>query len=115
MTTNTINWEAAARVAGRLGAHTRELVAGQDADEVREWAQQLCRQQGGDGGPRAASYYELAVLLGQSSPPAVRPKENEDKLAWLSAQLRNIETQLETIRAVTVEAEAKAKEAKPDE
>jgi hypothetical protein len=65
-TTSRINWKAAERVAERLGVHTRELVAAHDADAVFEWALRMARDwtTGSFNEPRAASYLELAALVG---------------------------------------------------
>jgi hypothetical protein len=70
-TTTTIDWAAADKVAQRLGAHTRALVARGDADAAIAWALPLSRE----SGPRGASYFELAVLLGYLEP---EPELDED-------------------------------------
>jgi hypothetical protein len=65
-----IDWVAAERVADRLGAHTRNnLVAERDVDAIIAWALRLAAECGAAdvspvNWPRAASYLELAVLLG---------------------------------------------------
>jgi hypothetical protein len=65
-TKKRINWKAAEMVAERLGVHTRELVAARDADAVVEWALRMARDSatGSFNEPRAASYLELAALVG---------------------------------------------------
>jgi hypothetical protein len=65
MQESPIDWRAAATVAERLGLHTRNLVAGRDAEAVKSWALRLASEcNHGANKPRAASYLELAVLLG---------------------------------------------------
>jgi hypothetical protein len=60
-----IDWVAADAVARQLGAHTRHLVAAGDSGPAIAWALQ---QSGANAGPRAVSYYELAMLLGHQRP-----------------------------------------------
>jgi hypothetical protein len=70
---SAIDWAAADKVAAQLGAHTRGLVAGGDADVAREWALRMSRVHVGEGNVlRALSYLELAVLTGH------REKEADD-------------------------------------
>jgi hypothetical protein len=61
-----VDWEAAETIAERLGIHTRALVAGRDAEAVEGWAlSQACAHGVSETNvPRAASYFELAVLVG---------------------------------------------------
>jgi hypothetical protein len=76
MTTNTIDWNAAVKLATVLGRRTLELVALRDADQAREWALQMASAHGSSAAgnaPRAASYLELAVLLGYEPPPEPEP------------------------------------------
>ena len=71
------DWKAAEVVAKELGVHTRELVARGDPQVVIDWALQMQRE---NSGPRAASYGELAVLVGHIAPePAPPPETNDDK------------------------------------
>jgi hypothetical protein len=63
------NWNAAEQVSDRLGVQTRKLVAERDEETAREWALRMASQHHGPGisstnESRAASYLELAVLLG---------------------------------------------------
>jgi hypothetical protein len=61
-----VDWKAAEHVADRLGIQTRKLVAGRDDEASREWALKMSSAHNiyAGNGPRAASYLELAVLLG---------------------------------------------------
>lgn len=63
-TSTTINRAAVERVVAHLGAHTRSLHEQGDYDALHEWAVQMSDEY---MGPAAASYYELAVLLGPPS------------------------------------------------
>lgn len=58
------DWAAAERVADRLGVHTRELVASGDAKAVIAWSLLMARHNEHTRSPRAASYLELAGLVG---------------------------------------------------
>ena len=82
MTTETdtaIDWKAADHVAGRLGAHTRTLVARGDAGAVYAWAMQMSHGLTGEfNGPRAASYRELAELVMPATPPELEEEFKED-------------------------------------
>jgi len=107
MTTTTkdgIDWSAAARVAERLGIHTRELVAGH-AEAVRAWALRLARDFSGsfnDG--RAASYIELAVLVGHAAPPPKNPlPDREERLDWIKTKLENLGQQVQSVAEVAAE------------
>jgi hypothetical protein len=82
-TMNTaIDWNAAEAVAVLLGLHTRKLVAERDAEAVREWALRAARDHdvGSHHVPRASSYFELAVLVGQSEPELPDELEEEGEL-----------------------------------
>ena len=57
-----IDWPAAVVVAGRLGIHSSRLVASRDAGATRVWALENARAF--SIGPRAASYRQLATLVG---------------------------------------------------
>jgi hypothetical protein len=64
-----VDWPRAERVADQLGAVTRELVANRDVDAIGDWALQMadeCGQASLANGPRAASYFELAVFVGRT-------------------------------------------------
>jgi hypothetical protein len=64
-TAETIDWDAATDVAAGLGRHTLTLVARREAAAVRDWALQMAAQSIYPGTQaRAASYHELAVLVG---------------------------------------------------
>lgn len=67
MTSQTeINWKAVDRVAARLGAHTRALVAAGDTEEAIDWALKMGREAARSSEPNwpcAASYFELVALL----------------------------------------------------
>ncbi len=73
------DWTAAAAVAERLGLHTRGLVASRDTEAARSWALRMWREcdAGAYNVPRAASYLELAVLLGHVEPER-QPDEVSD-------------------------------------
>ncbi len=76
-TTTEINWKAVDRVAARLGAHTRALVAAGDTEEAIDWALKMASQYGTGNEanwPCAATYLELAALL---DPRAVDDDEPE--------------------------------------
>jgi hypothetical protein len=78
------DWKAAEHAASGLGIHTRQLVAARDADAVREWALRLASEcttfSSTHYAPRAASYLELAVLVGHVEPPEEpdKPEEVDD-------------------------------------
>jgi hypothetical protein len=98
MTTNTIDWEAAMTVAKAPVLYTRGLVEAKDEDQVREWALQMasaCGNSSAVNGPRAVSYYELAVLAGHVVP---KPENAAERLAWIETQLGSMEAKVETIR-----------------
>jgi hypothetical protein len=61
----SIDWKAADQVAARCGARTRALTSDRDLDELRPWALRMSREH---SGPAAATYYELAVLVGAAKP-----------------------------------------------
>jgi hypothetical protein len=96
-TKNEIDWQAAEVVAERLGVHSRELVAEQDADAVGEWALQMASQHatGRFMEPRVASYFELAALVGHHEPIPAQPR-----LDWLERTLKGIERELGNVRDV---------------
>jgi hypothetical protein len=76
MTKTNIDWDVAVNLANALGRRTLELVALRDADQAREWALQMASAHGSSSAgnaPRAASYLELAVLLGYKPPPEPEP------------------------------------------
>jgi hypothetical protein len=75
MTTSAeaVDWEVAGRVAQSLGARTQALVADRDAGAVRDWALTMAGECAAENiargnWPRAASYLELAVLVGAPAP-----------------------------------------------
>jgi hypothetical protein len=83
MSAAEIDWWAAIRVAERLGAHTRDLVAERDAPAVLEWSLQMARQyfdSSSANGPRGLSYMELPVLMGHGveEPPVETFSETDD-------------------------------------
>jgi hypothetical protein len=84
-TVASIDWEAADRVAERLGARTRELVAEREPESACLWTLRMAAETARFGtvanGPRAASYLELAVLLGHVAPDPFddERRENEDE------------------------------------
>ena len=105
----TFNWEAAWATASVLGGRTRELATQEDVDTAREWALQMARQ---SDGTRAASYLELAVLLGHSPPPAKKTPTDDERLAWLNAHLTSTEEKLETLRDTVARIVAEHDQAK---
>jgi hypothetical protein len=111
--TSTFNWEAAWATATVLGARTRELVRDlttqEDVDMAREWALQMARQ---SDGTRAASYIELAVLLGHSAPPRGKIPTDDERLAWINAQLTSMEEKLEATRDVVARIVAEQDQAR---
>jgi hypothetical protein len=73
------DWAAAERVAGRLGAHSRELVASRDAEAVIAWALDMASDNGNGRGPaREAAYLELAGLAG-NTPGETGPTEQPER------------------------------------
>ena len=99
MTKNTIDWKAAARVAGELGIQTRELVWQKDADRAREFALTMAAAHNSDGNAvRASSYLELAVLLGHSAPPSEKTPADDKRLAWIETHLTSMDERVKTIR-----------------
>jgi len=73
----TIDWDAVEICAERCGARTRRLAAERDLDELAPWVLMLTRQ---SQLPAAATYFELAVLIGATQPPAPAavPDPDED-------------------------------------
>ena len=65
-----VDWNAAEHVADGLGIQTRKLVAERNDEAAREWALKMASAHNvyAGNGPRAASYLELAVLLGHVVP-----------------------------------------------
>jgi hypothetical protein len=73
---NEIDWEAVEYVAQKLGLHTRKLVGERDVDAIADWALEMERQ---NYDTPAASYHELAALLGRGKPaPVVHLGEPND-------------------------------------
>jgi hypothetical protein len=100
MTTSTIDWKAAARVAGELGKQTRELVWEKEADQAREFALRMAaaHNTGIHNATRVSSYLELAVLLGYSPPPAEKTPDGDERVAWLKTELSSMQAKIETLR-----------------
>src|SRR5262245_37712041 len=94
---STVDWNAAARVADRLGLRPRELVDEQDADAVCDWALRMASQCNTSRfmEPRVASYFELATLVGHRE-----PIPTQSQLDWLEKSLSGIEKQLGRVHDV---------------
>jgi hypothetical protein len=101
-TTKKIDWEAACKVAEGLGIYTRLLVDTQDPDAILAWALEGARASNGSAfsAPRAASYLELALLVGHDQPPAKQPRDDDERLEWLNAKIKTVEGELTTLRKI---------------
>jgi hypothetical protein len=113
--TDTIDWEACWSLASRLGAHTRTLIVDRDYEGAREWALRMAHNWGETtpaNGPRAISYFELAVLLGYRA----NETQEDARLDWdallakVSTLQRSVQKKVDAEKAAAekVKAEAKA-------
>jgi hypothetical protein len=123
-TETTIDWEACWSLASRLGVHTRTLIVDRDYEGAREWALQMARAHGDaspPNGPRAISYFELAVLLGYRA----NEIQEDSRLDWdallakVSTLQRSVQEKVDAEKAAAEKAKAEAKavaqEAEPEE
>ena len=115
-TDDAIDWEACWSLASRLGAHTRTLIVDRDYEGAREWALQMARVHGDaspPNGPRAISYFELAVLLGYCANEIHEDArlECDALLAKVSMLQRSVQEKVDAERAALEKAEAEAKAA----
>jgi hypothetical protein len=88
-TTDAINWDAAAELADALGRRTLRLVAERNPDAIIDWALEMARSSSMSDymGTRAASYLELAVLVGHTAPPLPATPADDMRLEWIGAKL----------------------------
>jgi hypothetical protein len=123
-TKNTIDWEAAAKVAGELGIQTRQLVWRKDADGAREFALKMAAAHNHGNVVRASSYLELAVLLGFTPPPHKRMPADDERLVWIKAEVNGLKGKLKSLEDVLArtiadhertQATAEAKKAKAED
>jgi hypothetical protein len=99
-TTDAINWDAAAELADALGRRTLRLVAERNPDAIIDWALEMARSSSMSDymGTRAASYLELAVLVGHTAPPLPATPADDMRLEWIGAKLTALTGELREVR-----------------
>jgi hypothetical protein len=101
-TKNEIDWDAAADVADALGRRALRLVAERDTAAIIDWSLHMARECDTSKfmAPRAASYLELAVLVGHATPPPKEPPpDREERLDWIDKTLESLGQQLQNVSA----------------
>jgi hypothetical protein len=120
-TTDTINWAAAADLADALGRRTLRLVAERDTDAIIVWALEMARASNVSEfmAPRAASYLELAVLVGHTAPSLPAKPADDKRLEWIESKLTGLARELKAVRkvadSVAADVAAASSDGKTDE
>jgi hypothetical protein len=95
-----VDWNAAADLADALGRRTLRLVAERNPEAIIEWTLRMARESSTSAymATRAASYLELAVLVGHSAPERGATPTDDQRLEWIGAKLSGLEGELKAVR-----------------
>ena len=87
-----IDWKAAAALAEKLGLHARGLIAKRDPEAIRAWARRAARDHDVHSAniPRAATYFELAVLMPNRKRSTMQPEPHVETVESMELELRRV-------------------------